>query len=89
MITNGGNTEGLFRGGIMQSGSPLPVGDITHGQPYYDALVAKTGCAGAADTLVCLRGVPYTTLKAAVDASPGIFAYQVRPICVVPDRLPS
>lgn len=25
MLTNGGNTEGLFRGGFMQSGSPIPV----------------------------------------------------------------
>lgn len=78
MITNGGNTEGLFRAGIMQSGSPIPVGDITNGQPYYDALVQKTGCAGKADTLACLRTVPYNTLKAAIDDSPGIFAYQVR-----------
>ena len=31
MITNGGDTEGLFRGAFMQSGSPIPVGDITHG----------------------------------------------------------
>jgi acetylcholinesterase len=77
MITNGGNTEGLFRAGIMQSGSPIPVGDISNGQVYYDAIVAQTGCAGKADTLACLRTVPYTTLKAAVDDSPGIFAYQV------------
>jgi len=31
MITNGGNNEGLFRAGFMQSGSPLPVGNITKG----------------------------------------------------------
>ncbi|KAI0354803.1 carotenoid ester lipase precursor [Trametes cingulata] len=76
MLTNGGNPAGLFRGAFMQSGSPIPVGDITHGQPDYDALVAQTGCTGAADTLKCLRQVPYDKLKKAVDASPGIFAPQ-------------
>ena len=29
MVTNGGNTEGLFRAAFMQSGSPIPIGDIT------------------------------------------------------------
>ncbi len=32
MLINGGDTEGLFRGAFMQSGSPIPVGDIEHGQ---------------------------------------------------------
>ncbi|EIW52423.1 carotenoid ester lipase precursor [Trametes versicolor FP-101664 SS1] len=76
MVANGGNAEGLFRGAFMQSGSPIPVGDISHGQPDYDALVSKTGCTGAADTLNCLRQVPFATLKTAVDASPGIFSPQ-------------
>ncbi|KAF5363189.1 hypothetical protein D9758_008338 [Tetrapyrgos nigripes] len=76
MLANGGNTEGLFRAGFMESGSPIPVGDITNGQKYYDAIVKQTGCSGSADTLQCLREVPYTQLKAAVDASPGIFSYQ-------------
>jgi carboxylesterase type B len=76
MLTNDGNTEGLFRGAFMQSGSPIPVGDITNGQKYYDKLVKDTGCSGSSDTLQCLRGVPESTLKAAVGKSPGIFAYQ-------------
>jgi hypothetical protein len=78
MITNGGNTEGLFRGGVMQSGSPIPVGDITNGQQYYDFLVQRTGCSGKSDTLACLRTVPYDTLKDAINATPAIFDYQVR-----------
>lgn len=77
MLTNGGDNEGLFRAGFMQSGSPIPVGDITHGQPYYDSIVEGTGCSGASDTLQCLRGVSYDSLKAAVDATPSIFSYQV------------
>ncbi|KAF8895233.1 carotenoid ester lipase precursor [Infundibulicybe gibba] len=76
MLSNGGNTEGLFRAAFMESGSPGPVGDITHGQQYYDAIVAQTGCSGSSDTLACLRTVPYAKLKAAINLSPSIFAYQ-------------
>ena len=61
----------------MQSGSPIPVGDITHGQKYYDAIVEETGCKGDIDTLNCLRRVEYKKLKDAIDKSPGPFAYQV------------
>ena len=78
MVANGGDTEGLFRGAFMQSGSPIPIGDITNGQKYYDALVAQTGCTGAADSLQCLREVPYDKLMDAINDSPGILSYQVR-----------
>ena len=78
MLTNGGNTEGLFRAAFMQSGAAGSVGDITNGQPYYDALVTETGCSGKKDTLQCLREVPYETLLNAVAQSPPIFSYQVR-----------
>lgn len=78
MVTNGGNPEGLFRAAIMQGGGPTPVGDITHGQPYYDALVAETGCSGANDTLQCLREVPYDVLLYGVSQSPVPLSYQVR-----------
>ena len=61
----------------MESGAPLPVGDITNGQKYYDALVAETGCSGAADSLQCLREVPYETLLGAVEMSPSLFSFQV------------
>ncbi|EIW81508.1 alpha beta-hydrolase [Coniophora puteana RWD-64-598 SS2] len=76
MLTNGGNTEGLFRAGFMQSGSPIPVGDITLGQQYYDFLVDQTGCASSDDTLECLRGVEYETLMDAINQTPNIFSYQ-------------
>ena len=48
----------------MQSGAPIPAGDVARGQPQYDALVAATGCAGSADTLACLRRVPYADFNA-------------------------
>ncbi|KAH9008696.1 carotenoid ester lipase precursor [Lactarius deliciosus] len=76
MLTNDGNNEGLFRGAIMQSGGPIPVGDTENGQRYYDFMVEKTGCSNSADTLDCLRKVPYTTFKKAMDDSPNFFAYQ-------------
>lgn len=79
MLTNGGNNEGLFRAAFMESGSPVPVGDITNGQKYYDFIVDHTGCSGASDTLQCLRAVPYKAFKAAMDGTPSIFSYQVRP----------
>lgn len=77
MLTNGGNPGGLFRAAFMESGAPIPVGDITNGQKYYDALVADTGCSSASDTLACLRTIPFSVLKAAINKSPGIFAFQV------------
>ena len=61
----------------MQSGSPIPVGDIEHGQKYYDALVSETGCTGASDTLQCLREVPFETLTDAVNQSPSDSSFQV------------
>lgn len=76
MVTNGGNTQGLLRGGFMQSGSPIPVGDISHGQVYYDQIVANVGCSSASDTLACLRTVSYAKLTAAINKTPSIFAYQ-------------
>ncbi|KAF5376472.1 hypothetical protein D9615_008628 [Tricholomella constricta] len=76
MVANNGNTEGLFRAGFLQSGSPIPVADITHGQKYYDAIISQTGCSSSSDSLACLRTVPYKTLKAAINQSPGILDYQ-------------
>ena len=85
MLANDGNTGGLFRAAFMQSGSPLPVGDITHGQKYYDTLVSQTGCSSVTDTLACLRTVPYPKLKVAIDRSPGIFSYQVCSVLLCTD----
>ena len=72
LVANNGDNEGLFRGAFMESGAPIPVGDLTKGQNEYDAIVQKTGCSGASDTLECLRQAPYSTLKAAVDQSPAL-----------------
>ncbi|KAI0296557.1 carotenoid ester lipase precursor [Multifurca ochricompacta] len=76
MVVNNGKQQGLFRGAIMQSGGPIPVGDIENGQKYYDALVKNAACDHSRDTLACLRKVPYSRLKYAMDISPNFFAYQ-------------
>ncbi|TCD60885.1 hypothetical protein EIP91_009376 [Steccherinum ochraceum] len=73
LVANDGDTGGLFRGAFMESGSPLPVGDVTEGQPLYDTIVAQVGCTGSSDTLECLRQAPFDRLKAAMDASPSLF----------------
>jgi carboxylesterase type B len=77
LVTNGGDNEGLFRAAIMDSGAPLYVGDITHGQPSYDFIVAQTGCSGAHDTLECLREAPFESLMRATNSTPNMFSYQV------------
>ncbi|PPR05606.1 hypothetical protein CVT26_009127 [Gymnopilus dilepis] len=76
MLAFGGNTTNLFRGAFMQSGSPVPVGNITGGQQYYDQLVNQTNCSSSNDTLTCLQNVQYDQLKAAVDQTPSYFSYQ-------------
>lgn len=73
----------------MQSGGPIPVGDIEHGQQYYDLMVRETGCSGQPDTLECLRRVPYDTFKKAMDTSPNFFAYQVGAYLTVAKRVGS
>ncbi|KAI9458426.1 carotenoid ester lipase precursor [Lactarius psammicola] len=64
---------------IMQSGGPIPVGDIEHasGQEVYDTFVKNAACDNSPDTLECLRSIPYPRLKYAMDISPNFFAYQV------------
>ena len=78
MVTNGGDTEGLFHAAFLQSGAAPIFGNMAAGQGYYDTLVAGAGCSGSADTLECLRQAPLDKLKPAVDGSPSIFSYQVR-----------
>ncbi|KAH9051979.1 carotenoid ester lipase precursor [Lactarius vividus] len=58
----------MITNAIMQSGGPIPVGDIEHGQQYYDFMI-ETGCGNSRNTLDCLR-------KKAMDESPNMFSYQ-------------
>ncbi|KAK4674923.1 hypothetical protein QC764_502830 [Podospora pseudoanserina] len=67
----------LFRGAIMNSGSIVPADpvDCPKGQEIYDTVVARSGCGGAADTLNCLRNLPYETFLETANSVPAILSY--------------
>ncbi|KAF9535607.1 Alpha/Beta hydrolase protein [Crepidotus variabilis] len=75
MLAYGGNTTDLFHGAIMQSGAPIPVGNFTSGQVYYNQLLSATNCASSNDTFLCLQQVSQDELKVAVDETPNYFSY--------------
>lgn len=81
MALYGGNNlykgKPLFYGAVMDSGSIVPANPVdgTKGQAVYNQVVAQAGCSAAADTLKCLRNVPYNTFSDAVNSLPGIFSY--------------
>lgn len=77
MITNGGNTEGLFRAAWMESGSAFPSGNSSKIQPTFDFIVSETGCSSARDSLACLREVPVEKITAAMDKTPTFLSFQV------------
>ncbi|KAH7141100.1 Alpha/Beta hydrolase protein [Dactylonectria macrodidyma] len=65
LVAYDGNHDDLFRSAILESGSPIAkFADASAWQPYFDALVQKTGCDTAADRLSCLRELPWQTLSA-------------------------
>ncbi|GJJ08500.1 hypothetical protein Clacol_002718 [Clathrus columnatus] len=84
MVINGGNQEGLFHGAFMvagatsfhlESGSPVPMTDISAGQPFFNQLVANTGCSGSPDILACLKVVPFDIFLNAVNESPNLLGF--------------
>ncbi|KAH9840988.1 sterol esterase [Rhodofomes roseus] len=75
LVINHGNTNGLFRGAFMESGSPYALRDVSAGQPFYDQLVQYTGCTAQLNTLDCLRQVPLDTLMDAINTTPGLYNY--------------
>jgi len=80
MLTNNGDTEGLFRTAFMNSGSVLPVGELEGGQVYFNQFVSDAGCVeylGSTTVFDCLRNVPIETIRAAINRSPGFLgSYQ-------------
>jgi carboxylesterase type B len=80
VINDGDHTykgKPLFRGGIMNSGSVIPADpvDCPKGQVVYDTVVEAAGCKGNADTLACLRSVPYQTYLNAANSVPGLLSH--------------
>ena len=79
MVTNGGDNEGLFRAGFMESGAVKAATSITTLQPTFDFIASEVGCTpGSAGVLDCIRDVSTDALKAAMDKTPTIFSYGVR-----------
>ncbi|OCH92464.1 alpha/beta-hydrolase [Obba rivulosa] len=70
MLSNGGNTEGLFSGAVMQSGFPLPLNTYAQLQSTYDAYISAANCSDSLDTLDCIRQAPLQTLLTAMDLIP-------------------
>ncbi|OJT15041.1 Lipase 1 [Trametes pubescens] len=76
MLTNGGNTEGLFRAGWMESGSTSPAGNVSKIQPNFDFIASETGCADEIDILECLREVPASVIQTAMDKTATFLSFQ-------------
>lgn len=94
-IINGGdntyNGQALFRGAVMNSGSIVPAVNVSHPKPQavYDMVVANAGCSASADTLACLRALPYQTFLTAVNSVPAIFGYTGLNLAYLPRPDPS
>ncbi|KAH9908241.1 carotenoid ester lipase precursor [Epithele typhae] len=56
--------------GWKESGSVLPTDDFENPQPSFNLIVSETGCAGAKDSLACLRRVSAEAIYAAMDKTP-------------------
>ncbi|CAK7271311.1 hypothetical protein SEPCBS119000_004535 [Sporothrix epigloea] len=76
----------LFRGAIMNSGSIVPTEPVdgVKAQAIYDSVVSHAGCSGTANTLACLRGLPYEKFLDAANSVPGIFSYNSLALSYLP-----
>ncbi|KAJ7896966.1 sterol esterase [Mycena leptocephala] len=70
------NSNALFRGAVMFSGSGTTLPSLADGQSDYDGLVTANNCTAAPDTLDCLRRVPFDAFMATVNKTPNFFSYQ-------------
>ncbi|KAJ6611160.1 Alpha/Beta hydrolase protein [Mycena sp. CBHHK59/15] len=77
LLSNKQNSNALFRGAFMISGSPVSTGTVEDFQPYYDTLVAANNCTHSVDTLDCLRRTPLESFTETVNQNtPDVFGYQ-------------
>jgi carboxylesterase type B len=75
LLAYNGRDDGLFSGGIMQSGNPVNYGSYQTNevyQPRYDQLVNATDCHTSIDTLDCLRRVPVDTIQDLFNSTPSL-----------------
>ncbi|KAI0030227.1 alpha beta-hydrolase [Vararia minispora EC-137] len=78
MLMNNGDTEGLFRAAFAESGSPIPTSAVENNQGIMDTFVQAAGCghkSGSPAVFDCLRSVPIKSIRAAMNATPGIFVF--------------
>lgn len=77
LLAYNGRDDGLFRGGIAESGSPVGFVPFTQILPtitwdrLYQSLTDGTGCSGrsAINTLECLRELPIRVLSDVVNST--------------------
>ncbi|KAK6525129.1 hypothetical protein TWF694_005275 [Orbilia ellipsospora] len=71
-IAYSGRDDGLFSGAIMESGTAVHYKPFPHPDTYqknYDTVLQATGCAGATDSLQCLRTVDARKLSDAFNTT--------------------
>lgn len=80
------NGKPLFRGAIMDSGSVIPADpvDCPKGQAVYDRVVQRGGCQGTANTLDCLRQLPFEKFYNAVVTEPAVLSYNALALSYLP-----
>lgn len=78
----GGRDDGLFRGGIMESGGTIAASpaNYTGYQAHYDELAGQVGCSDVVDSLQCLREVPFEKLNAALNTTSGNSDFNFGPV---------
>lgn len=74
LVAYGGRDDGLFSGAVLQSAWPLwpsetGLATVEHWEPYYQAVLNKTGCSDADNGLACLRDISTTDLSAALNST--------------------
>ncbi|KAI5305134.1 Saccharopine dehydrogenase [NADP(+), L-glutamate-forming] [Ascosphaera pollenicola] len=89
ILYDGNNTykdKPLFHGGIMNSGSAIPVVDIDAEKPQavYDAVAKAGGCDTSDDSLQCLRNLDYSKFLDATTSVPGLLSYHSLALSYLP-----
>ncbi|KAJ7634479.1 carotenoid ester lipase precursor [Roridomyces roridus] len=64
----------LFRGAFLSSGSIVTTSTVLDGQSDYDFLLGANNCTDAADTLECLKRVPFADFMRTVNRTPNLFS---------------
>ncbi|CAK7226432.1 hypothetical protein SEUCBS140593_006238 [Sporothrix eucalyptigena] len=86
LLAYGGRDDHLFRGAIIESGSPMlmwPSVTADEWDPLYHAILNDTGCTDAGDSLACLRGVEASALSSVFSGYSSDFTTLHRPNPVV------